>query len=138
MNNTKNNHDITKAKWVNFFQIASDIWLKKKRASNNKYLEASPTCDRLLHESLWTDLRECNSQVITRWVNYNYVKRHLVIFSQDNIDMTWLSKNIISAGLIYFKFKPNNVDQPVSTSIQRTMVFMTPNGPRLDYYIRVT
>jgi hypothetical protein len=75
----KRNNGITKAKWMKLFQVAGDTWLNKKRLSNNKYLEAPPACDRLLHEWLQTDFHECSSHVITHWVNYNSIKKQLVI-----------------------------------------------------------
>ena len=71
----KRDHGITKAKWVKLYQVAGDTWLNKKRASNNKFLEASPACDRLLQEWLQTDLQESHSQFITRFVDYNPAKK---------------------------------------------------------------
>ena len=118
----KKDHGITKAKWVKLFQVAGNTWLNKKRTSNNKFLEASPTCDRLLHEWLQTDIQECHSQVITHWVDYNSVERHLVIPSQDNGDVEWLSKCTVSAGVIDFRFIPGSVDQPVSSSVVESLV----------------
>ena len=46
----KNDHGITRAKWLKLYQVAGDTWLNKKRATNNKFLEASLACDRLLQE----------------------------------------------------------------------------------------
>ena len=63
----KREHSITRAKWVKLYQVAGTDWLNKKRAPNNKYLDAPPPCDRLLHEWLQADIRECTSSVITRW-----------------------------------------------------------------------
>ena len=57
----KRDHGITKAKWVKLFLVAGDTWLNKKRAPNNKFLEASLAYDRLLHEWLQTDLHESHA-----------------------------------------------------------------------------
>ena len=121
-NKFKKEHGITKAKWVKLYQVAGDTWLNKKRLANNKYLEAPPTCDRLLHEWLQTDIRECRSKVITRSVDYNSMKKQLVIPHQDNSDIEWLSKNNICAGFIDFRFIPGSVDQPMSTSVVESLV----------------
>lgn len=121
-NTFKKDHGITKAKWVKLYQVAGDAWLNKKRSPNNKFLEAPPACDRLLREWLHTDIQESHSQVITRWVNYNSIKKQLVIPTQDRVDVEWLSKSNISAGFIDFRFIPGCVDQPVSSSVVESLV----------------
>ena len=121
-NKFKKEHGITKAKWVKLFQVVGDQWLNKKRLPNNKFLEAPPACDRLLHEWHQTNLRECSSKIITRWVDYSSIKKQLVIPHQDNSDVQWLSKSNIAAGFIDFRFIPGSVDQPVSTPVMESLV----------------
>ena len=118
----KRDHGITKAKWVKFYQVTGDTWLNKKQAPNNKFVEASPTCDRLLQEWLQTDLYESHAQVITRFVDYNSVKKQLVIPNQDRVDREWLSKFTVSAGFINFRFITGNVDRPVSSLVVESLV----------------
>ena len=118
----KKDHGITKAAWVRLCTAATDTWLNKKRAPNNKYLEAPPACDRVLHEWLNAAVQESPSQVVSRWVNYNSIKKQLVIPQQDRVDVEWLSKSNISAGIIDFRFIPGCVDQPVPSSVVESLV----------------
>jgi hypothetical protein len=106
----KRERGITKAKWVKLFQVAGDTWLNKKRAPNNKYLDAPPACDRLLRDWLQTEFNECVRQVITRWVSHNFVKKRLVIPRQDTYDVEWISQSTIAAGFSDFRFISRNVD----------------------------
>ena len=118
----KIDHSITKAKWMKLFQVAGSDWLNKKRLPNNKYLDAPPACDRLLLEWLEADVRECSSSVVTRWVDYNSIKRQLVIPPQDNNDLKWLGNSDIAAGFMDFRFIPGSVDQPVSIQVVDSLV----------------
>lgn len=83
----KRDRGITKAKWVKLFQVLGKAWLNKKMASNHKYLEATPACDRLLRDWLKTELNKCVGQVVTRWVSHNFIKNRLVIPRQDASDV---------------------------------------------------
>lgn len=118
----KNEHGITRAKWEKLYQAATEAWLNKKRAPNHKFLEVPTNLDKMLHEWLDADIQECNSQVITRWVNFNSLKKQLVIPHQDRRDVEWLSKSTISAGIIDFRFIPGCVDAPVSTTVVESLV----------------
>jgi hypothetical protein len=118
----KKEHGINKAKWVKLYQVAGDNWLNKKRLPNNKKLKATPATERLLQEWLQTGLDDSNGQVVTRFVDFNSVKRQLVIPTQDRIDRDWLSKLTVSAGFIDFRFFPGSVDQPVSSSVVESLV----------------
>lgn len=121
-NTFKKTHGITKAKWVKLYQVATDGWLNKKRLPNNKFLKPLHACERLLREWLQSDIQECHSQVITRWVNYNSIKKQLVIPTQDKVDVDWLSKSTISGGFIDFRFIPGCVDQPVPSTVVESLV----------------
>jgi hypothetical protein len=54
----KRDHDINKAKWVKLYQVADDGWLNKKRLPNNKKLDPTPACLRLLQKWLQTPVEE--------------------------------------------------------------------------------
>jgi hypothetical protein len=118
----KRDHGINKAKWVKLYQVAGDGWLNKKRLPNNKKLDPTPTCLRLLQEWLQTPVEESQGQVITRFVDYNPLKRKLVISNQDTIDTEWLSKFTITGGFIDFRFIPGCVNQPVPSSVVESLV----------------
>ena len=118
----KTDHGITKAKWVKLFITAGDTWLNKKRLPNNKYLDPSPAVERLLQEWLNTKLQDSEGEVITRYVDYNALKKKLVIPNQDKIDHDWLAKFTVSGGFIDFRFIPGSVDQPVSSSVVESLV----------------
>lgn len=60
--------------------------------------------------------------MITRFVDYNYVKKQLVIPNQSRVDCEWLSKFTVSAGFIDFIFIPGSVDQPVLSSVVESLV----------------
>jgi hypothetical protein len=115
-------HCITKAKWVKLYQAATEQWLNRKRMKNTKNLDPPAQCLRLLQEWLETDVEESQGQVITRFVEYNALKRKLVIPMQDKIDLEWLLKFTITGGVIDFRFIPGCVDQPVSSSIVESLV----------------
>ena len=118
----KKDHCISKAKWVKLYQVATDSWLNKKRMPNNKFLDPPPACLRLLNEWHHTDLEESEGQVITRYVEYNALKRKLLIPVQDKRDLDWMSKFTITGGVIDFRFIPGCVDQPVSSSVVESLV----------------
>ena len=118
----KRQRGITKAKWAKLFLVAGETWLNKKRAPNNKYLEAPPACDRLLREWLQTKFNECIGQVTTLWVSQNSIKRRLVIPRQDTSDAEWISQSVIAAGFLDFRFIPGCVDQPVSPEVVESLV----------------
>jgi hypothetical protein len=118
----KRDHGINKAKWVKLYQVAGDGWLNKKRLPNNKKLDPTPACLRLLQEWLQTPVEESQGQVITRYVDYNPLKRKLVIPNQDTIDTEWLSKFTVTGGFIDFRFIPGCVDQPVPSSVVESLV----------------
>ena len=107
---------------MKLYQVAGEAWLNKKRAPNHKYLEATPACDRLLRDWLKTELNECVGQVVTQWVSHNFIKRRLVIPRQDAFDVEWISKSIIAAGFIDFRFITGNVDQPIATEVVDSLV----------------
>ena len=60
--------------------------------------------------------------MITRFVDYNFVNKQLVIPNQDRVDREWLSKFTASAGLIDFRFIPGCVDQLVSFLVVESLV----------------
>lgn len=118
----KKDHGITRAKWQKLFDTATDVWLNKKRSANNKKMEASPALDKLLRDWLHGDLEESHSQVVTRFVDFNSVKKQLVIPNQGKIDHEWLSKFRVTAGFIDFRFIPGCVDEPVPLSVVESLV----------------
>ena len=118
----KEEHGITKAKWVKLFTVATPDWLNKKRLPNHKFLDPNPATLRLLQEWHSTKRDQRQGQVITRYVDYNALKRKLVIPPQDNIDREWMSKFTVTGGFIDFRFIPGCVDQPVSSSVVESLV----------------